>query len=87
MLETTTITELRTNLSEYVHNLNDEPLLVLSRSRPAAYLVKPELFEALVERIEQLEDIIDGRMAISEYLKNPDVAVDADEILTKLMEA
>lgn len=87
MLKTTTISELRTNLSEYVHNLKDEPLLVLSRSKPTAYLVKPELFEVLVERIEQLEDIIDGRMAISEYLKNPDVAVDADEILSKLLES
>ncbi|MCJ7625914.1 MAG: type II toxin-antitoxin system prevent-host-death family antitoxin [Anaerolineaceae bacterium] len=86
MLETTTISELRANLSEYVHNLKDEPLLVLSRSKPAAYLMKPELFEALVERIEQLEDIIDGRIAVSEYLENPDQAVDADEILSELME-
>ena len=31
-----------------------------------------------------LEDILDGRQAIAEYLDNPDVALDAEEVFTRI---
>jgi len=43
MLKTATVTELRTELADYLRSLKDGPLLVLSHSRPAAVLVEPEI--------------------------------------------
>jgi prevent-host-death family protein len=84
MLKTTTVSELRADLSEFIKNLDDGPLLVLSRSRPAAVLVEPEMFDAIVEKCELLEDLVDGRRAISEYLEDRSIAVDAEEVFERL---
>ncbi len=84
MLKTTTVSELRADLAELIKNLDDGPLLVLSRSRPAAVLVEPKMFDAIVEKCELLEDLVDGRRAISEYLEDRSIAVDAEEVFQRL---
>jgi hypothetical protein len=38
----------------------------------------------LIERIEQLEDLLDGRQAILEYVQDPNVAVDAEDVFERL---
>jgi PHD/YefM family antitoxin component YafN of YafNO toxin-antitoxin module len=84
MFRTATVTELRSDLSSFLSSLKEGPLLVLSHSKPKAMMVEPELFENLLDRVEMLEDILDGRQAIAEYLDNPDVTLDAEEVFTRI---
>ncbi len=84
MFRTTTVSELRSDLSSLLSTLEDGPLLVLSHSKPKAMLIDPELFENLVERVELLEDLLDGSQAIAEYMENPDVVLDAEEVFSRL---
>jgi len=84
MLKTTTVTELRADLASCLRELDDGPVLVLSRSRPAAVLVAPEFFDALFERLEFLEDLVDGRRAIAEYRQDREIAVDAEKVFERL---
>ena len=84
MLRTTTVTKLRSELASLLESLKEGPLLVLSHSKPAAVLIEPELFESLLERVEYLEDLLDGRQAIAEYLEDPTVALDAEEVFERV---
>ena len=84
MFRTATVTELRSNLSSFISKLEEGPLLVLSHSKPKAMLIEPELFDNLIERVELLEDLLDGRQVISEYLQDPDVAEDAEAVIKRI---
>lgn len=84
MIKTTTVTKLRSELASLLENLQDGPLLVLSHSKPAAVLIEPELFESLLERVEYLEDLLDGRQAIADYLDDPTVVLDAEEVFERI---
>lgn len=84
VLRTATVTELRAELASYLESVSEGPLLILSHSRPAAVLLEPELFNALVERIELLEDVLDGRRVVSEYQADRGVVVDAEEVFERL---
>jgi len=84
MFRTATVTELRSDLSSFISDLEKGPLLVLSHSKPKAILIEPELFDNLIERVELLEDILDGRQVITEYLRDPDVAIDAEEVFERI---
>ena len=84
MLKTTTVSELRADLSELIKGLDEGPLLVLSRSRPAAVLVEPEMFDDIIDRCELLEDLVDGRRTVSEYIEDKSIAVDAEEVFERL---
>jgi PHD/YefM family antitoxin component YafN of YafNO toxin-antitoxin module len=59
-------------------------VLVLSHSKPKAVLMDHELFEALLRRVELLEDLVDGRRALSDYQDDPGVAMDAEEVFSRL---
>jgi PHD/YefM family antitoxin component YafN of YafNO toxin-antitoxin module len=84
MLKTTTVTELRSALAACISQLDEGPVVVLSRSRPAAVLVKPEVFDAMLERLELLEDLLDGRRAVAQYLVDPASVLDAEEVFGRL---
>ena len=84
MLKTTTVTELRSELSSYINELSEGPVMIMSRSRPAAVLVEPEMFDTLLKECELLEDILDGRRAITEYLGDHKSAVEAEEVFERL---
>jgi len=84
MFRTTTVTELRLDLSSHLASLEDGPLLVLSHSKPKAMMIEPELFDNLLERVELLEDLLDGRQAIAEYIENPNIALDAEEVFERI---
>jgi prevent-host-death family protein len=84
MLKTTNVTKLRSDLSSFLKDLDDGPVLILSHSRPAAVLIEAEMFDALVEKIELLEDIIDGRRSIAEIRADPELVVDAEEVFERL---
>ncbi|MCK4692837.1 MAG: type II toxin-antitoxin system Phd/YefM family antitoxin [Anaerolineales bacterium] len=84
MLRTTNVSNLRSDLSSFLKDLDKGPVLVLSHSRPKAVLIEPEMFDGLVEKIELLEDLVDGRRAIADYRADPDLAVDAEEVFERL---
>lgn len=84
MLRTATVTELRSELASYLDSLRDGPLLVLSHSKPAAILIEPEEFDRLLERVEYLEDLLDGRQAVAEYLDDSTIAIDAEEVFERI---
>lgn len=84
MIRTTNVSNLRSDLSSFLKDLDEGPILILSHSRPAAVLVAPEMFDALIEKIELLEDLVDGRRAIDDYRADPDLVVDAEEVFERL---
>ena len=79
-----TVTDLRANLAQFLEELESGPLMVIQRSRPAGYLISAEEFEALIQRLEDLEDLIEGMETVREYLEDTDVVVDAEEVFGKL---
>lgn len=84
MFRTTTVTELRSELASLLDSLPEGPVVVLARSKPAAILMEPKMFDTLVERIEMLEDLLDGRRAIAAYVNDSNLAVDAEEVFERL---
>jgi len=84
VLRTASVSELRSDLSTFIGKVEEGPLVVMSRSHPAAILLDPGVFEALIENAETLEDILDGRIALAHYSANPDAAVDAEEVFARL---
>ena len=58
--------------------------MIMSRSRPAAVLVEPEMFDTLMKECELLEDILDGRHAIADYLEDNKAALDAEQVFKRL---
>lgn len=79
-----TVTELRQNLAQFLEELESGPLMVIQRSRPAGYLVGTEEFETLIEKLEDLEDIVEGMQAVQEVLQDPDIAIDAEKVFGEL---
>ena len=84
MNKTATVTELRKDLASFLSTLDEGPVVVLSRSRPAAVLVQPAVFDPLLEKLEYLEDVVEGRRAAQEFRRNPQTAVDAEETFSRL---
>lgn len=84
MLRTTNVSTLRKDLSTFLSGLEDGPVLVLSHSKPTAILVDPGVYEALVEKVELLEDLVDGRRVIADYRSDPSSALDAEEVFERL---
>ena len=84
MIQTVTVTELRAELSNYLDGLAESPVLVLTHGKPAAVLLEPANYEALLDRIELLEDLLDGRRILAEYAQDPRVAIDAEEVFERL---
>jgi prevent-host-death family protein len=84
MLKTTNVSTLRNELSTFLSELQNGPVLVLSHSTPRAILLDPEVYDSLVERIELLEDLVDGRRAISDFRADPTTAEDAEEVFERL---
>lgn len=84
MIQTVTVTELRAELSSYLDGLVDSPVLVLTHGKPAAVLLEPANYESLLDRIELLEDLLDGRRIVSEYALDPSVAIEAEEVFERL---
>ncbi|MBI4770344.1 MAG: type II toxin-antitoxin system Phd/YefM family antitoxin, partial [Chloroflexi bacterium] len=57
---TASTTELRDNLASLLDSLEQSgSVMILRHSKPAAYLVLPALFEALLEKLEDAEDMLD----------------------------
>lgn len=84
MIKISSVSDLRDRLGQTIDSLDrDRAILVVRHSKPAAYLIAPELFEELVEYIEDLEDIRDMESALLDYRRGE--AVDAEEVIIGLL--
>ena len=72
------MTEFKRNPSQVLRTAGEKPVAVLNHSRPAFYMVTPELFEALIEELSDrsLVELVRHRLA----RKNTAVEVDIDKI-------
>lgn len=84
MFKTANVSTLRRNLSTFLDEIEDGPVLVLSHSTPRAVLLDHEVYESLVEKVELLEDIAEGQRALAEYESDPGTAIEAEEVFERL---
>ena len=72
------ISEFKKNPAKAVREAGAHPIAVLSHNRPAFYLVEPKLFEALIDRLEDIElaELAARRVASGEK----SIPVDLDEL-------
>lgn len=72
------ITELKKNPSALLKQASGEPVVILNHNKPAAYLIPAETYEALMDRLEDLEL---GAIVQQRAMEKPDaIEVDLDEL-------
>lgn len=72
------ITELKRSPSAVLEQAGSEPVAVLNHNRPAAYLLSPEVYESMLERLNA-----DLRAAIQEGIDSGP-AIAADSVFAEL---
>lgn len=72
------ITELKRSPSAVLEQAGSEPVAVLNHNRPAAYLLPPHVYEAMLERLNA-----DLRLAIQEGI-NSGEAIPAEDVFVEL---
>lgn len=72
------ITELKRSPSAVLEQAGSEPVAVLNHNRPAAYLLSPKVYEAMLERLSA-----DLRQTIQEGIDSGP-ATPADQVFTEL---
>ncbi|CAN5756984.1 hypothetical protein BH18ACT15_BH18ACT15_02970 [soil metagenome] len=70
------ITEARDRLKDLVEEVKDRKILILRHNRPVAALVDPERLDALIDRVEDLEDYI----SVLEHKYESEGTVSVDEL-------
>ncbi len=72
------ITELKKNPSALLKQASGEPVVILNHNKPTAYLVPAEAYEALMDRLEDLEL---GAIVRQRAAEKPDaIEIDLDEL-------
>jgi len=72
------MTEFKKNPAKIVRSADKKPVAVLNHNKPAFYMLAPELFEALLEELDDKELVEIARQRLS--TKDDIVTVDIDEI-------
>ena len=72
------ITELKRSPSAVLEQAGSEPVAVLNHNRPAAYLLSPDVYEAMLERLNA-----DLRQSIQEGI-NSGPAIAAEQVFAEL---
>jgi len=72
------ITELKRSPSAVLEQAGSEPVAVLNHNRPAAYLLSPHVYEAMLERLNA-----DLRQSIQEGIDSGP-SIGADEVFAEL---
>ena len=68
------VTDFKKNPAQVLRDAEDRPVAVLSHNRPVFYMVKPALFEALLEQLADLE----LAPLVAERLMQKDAAIEVD---------
>lgn len=70
------ISDLKKNPSSVINQSQGEPVVILNHNRPTAYLVPAAAFEAIMERLDDLELV----HLVKEREHEPSVKVSLDEL-------
>ncbi|MCG9054714.1 type II toxin-antitoxin system prevent-host-death family antitoxin [Laribacter hongkongensis] len=54
---TVSVTELKRSPSAIIEQAGNSPVAILNHNRPAAYLLSAELFESILDRLEDAQDV------------------------------
>ena len=72
------ITELKKNPSALLRQASGEPVVILNHNKPTAYLIPAEAYEALMDRLEDLEL---GAIVQQRAMEKPDaIEIDLDDL-------
>jgi len=76
---TTSISELKKSPSSIIENANGESIAILNHNRPSAYLVPSEVYEKMIEMLDEyyLMQIVKERI---NYKENDLIEVSFDEL-------
>lgn len=80
------VSDLRNEQARILEQLGEGPILLTQRGRAAAMLVEPSLWNLLIDRLADLEDIINGLDAYYEYQQDPSSARPLDELEEELLD-
>lgn len=72
------MTEFKKNPAKIVRSADKKPVAVLSHNKPAFYMLTPELFEALLDELDDKDLVELARQRLA--TKNDVVVVNIDEI-------
>lgn len=72
------MTEFKKNPAKVVRSADKKPVAVLSHNKPAFYMLAPQVFEALLEELDDKELVEIARQRLS--TKDDVVMVDIDKI-------
>lgn len=75
------ISELRQRQSEVLNQLAKHPVVLTQHGRATAVLVSPEMWNQLLEELDDLRDALDAAEALQELDHNQ--TIDFDEYLSK----
>ncbi len=73
---TVSVTELKRSPSAIIEQAGNSPVAILNHNRPAAYLLSAELFESILDRLEDAQDVKLAR----ECANGPFVEVNLDDL-------
>ncbi|WP_029527067.1 type II toxin-antitoxin system prevent-host-death family antitoxin [Polaromonas glacialis] len=75
---TVSMSEFKKNPAQVLRTAGEKPVVVLNHNRPAFYMVTPQLFEALLEDVADLEliEVVRQRLA----RKDSAIEVDIEQI-------
>ena len=74
--QTVSVTELKRNFASIISQIEDNAVAVLNHNRPEAYLVSAKHYASLLDRLEDLEDML----LVLERQNEPTIPVKLDEL-------
>lgn len=78
------VTDLRNDYLTLFAKLNDGPIILAQRSKPAAVLVSPELWDTIARRLEQYELLAQADRIDAEMEADPTKIVTHEELKRRL---
>jgi antitoxin StbD len=72
------MTDFKQNPARVLRDAGTHPVVVLNHNKPAFYMLEPKLFEAMLEKLADLDlaELVASRLA----LKDQAIEVDVDEV-------
>lgn len=74
------VTEAREKMKEIIDSLEDANFVLVRHSRPAAVVISPARYDALLDRIEHLED----QCSVLYAQLHPEETISLDKVKTEL---
>jgi prevent-host-death family protein len=80
------VSDLKNRHLEVIAKLAQGPVLLASRNQPTAVLVSPELWNEIVDLLEDYEDLVVIQERVNEAAADPDVMRPIAELRAKLQQ-